>query len=69
MMDIPPKERQAKKKIILSMGGTSALGTGFAEYASRKFNLSQLGAISAAAQEYGDGGFTLIMGPPGTGMK
>jgi hypothetical protein len=60
-------EKRAKKKIISSMGGAAALGKGFADYASRKFNLSQLGAISAAAQEYGDGGFTLVKGPPGTG--
>jgi len=67
--DIDPvvEERRAKKEVLSSMGGSSALGKGFAEYASHKFNLSQLGAISASATEYGDGGFTLIKGPPGTG--
>ena len=61
------KENRAKKEILSNMGGPTALGKGFAEYASHKFNLSQLEAISASAQEYGDGGFTLIKGPPGTG--
>lgn len=61
------KEKRAKKAILSSIGGSSALGKGFATYASQKFNLSQLGAISASAQEYGEGGFTLIKGPPGTG--
>jgi hypothetical protein len=60
-------EKRAKRDILSMMGGPSALGKGFAEYASRKFNLSQLGAISASAQKYGEGGFTLIKGPPGTG--
>ena len=32
-------------------------------------NDSQLHAITAAAREYGDGGFTLIKGPPGTGKS
>ncbi len=67
VIDYSAEEKRAKSKIISSMGGASALGKGFADYASRKFNLSQLGAISAAAQEYGNGGFTLIKGPPGTG--
>jgi len=61
------KEKRAKKVILSSMGGSSALGKGFAEYAYRKFNLSQLGAIASSAEQYGDGGFTLIKGPPGTG--
>jgi len=61
------KEKRAKKEVISNMGGSSALGKGFAQFASQKFNLSQLGAISASATEYGDGGFTLIKGPPGTG--
>lgn len=67
MIDSAAGEKRAKMNIISSMGGASALGKGFADYASRKFNLSQLGAISAAAHEYGEGGFTLIKGPPGTG--
>jgi hypothetical protein len=58
-------EKGAKRDVLSMMGGPSALGKGFADYASRKFNLSQLGAISASAQEYGEGGFTLIKGPPG----
>jgi hypothetical protein len=60
-------EHIEKKDILSMMGGSSALGKGFAEYASQKFNLSQLGAIAASAQDYGNGGFTLIKGPPGTG--
>jgi hypothetical protein len=58
-------EGDAKRDVLSRMGGPSALGKGFADYASSKFNLSQLGAISASAQEYGEGGFTLIKGPPG----
>jgi senataxin len=54
-----------KHEHLLTMGGKTALGEGFMKYASSKFNHSQLGAISAAAREYGDGGFTLIKGPPG----
>ena len=65
--DPSTKEKRAKKAILSSMGGSSALGKGFATYASQKFNLSQLGAILASAHEYGKGGFTLIKGPPGTG--
>ena len=54
--------KAAKNKILSKMGGSSALGKGFAEYASQKYNISQLSAIAASAQEYGDGGFTLIKG-------
>jgi hypothetical protein len=54
------QEKQAKKEILQAMGGASALGKGFADYARHKFNLSQLRGISASATEYGDGGFTLI---------
>lgn len=60
-------EKKAKKEILTAMGGSSALGRGFADFASKKFNVSQLGAISASSKEYGMGGFTLIKGPPGTG--
>jgi hypothetical protein len=56
-----------KAQLLDKMGGTSALGKGFTKYADSKFNRSQLMAISAAAIEYGQGGFTLIKGPPGTG--
>jgi senataxin len=66
-VDTLSDEHLEKKDILSMMGGSSALGKGFAEYASQKFNLSQLGAISASAQDYGNGGFTLIKGPPGTG--
>lgn len=58
-----------KETLLKKMGGVEALGKGFTEYAQRKFNPSQLMAISASAQGYGDGGFTLIKGPPGTGSK
>jgi senataxin len=55
------------EKMLANMGGTNALGKGFIHYVERKFNPSQLAAISAAAEEYGDGGFTLCKGPPGSG--
>ena len=45
--------------LLETMGGTNALGKGFISYIQNKFNPSQLAAISAAAEEYGDGGFTL----------
>lgn len=62
------KERpKSKQSMIHAMGGVTALGKGFTQYAKNKFNPSQLEAISASAQEYGQGGFTLIKGPPGTG--
>ena len=54
-----------KAVLINSMGGDAQLGEGFTKYAKQKFNPSQLGAISAAATEYGQGGFTLVKGPPG----
>lgn len=70
------RQRPTKKKLratvsvlLDKMGGVQALGKGFTEYAMTKFNPSQLTAISASANEYGDGGFTLIKGPPGTGSK
>ena len=56
-----------KGDLLDNMGGKAALGKGFTSYARKKFNSSQLGAISAAATEYGSGGFTLVKGPPGTG--
>ena len=43
------------------------LPIGFQAYLKSKANSSQLDAISAAAREYGKGGFTLVQGPPGTG--
>uniref|UniRef100_A0A7S4IUR5 WW domain-containing protein n=1 Tax=Odontella aurita TaxID=265563 RepID=A0A7S4IUR5_9STRA len=56
-----------KAALLEAMGGSNALGKGFMRYAGNKFNSSQLGAISAASVEYGEGGFTLVKGPPGTG--
>ena len=47
-------------------GGQNALGIGFRIWVKSKFNSSQQEAISAAAREYGSGGFTLVKGPPGT---
>ena len=58
---------QSTQQILGQLGGAQALGEGFAKYAESKFNNSQLVAIAASAQQYGDGGFTLIKGPPGTG--
>jgi senataxin len=54
-------------QLLNKMGGDDKLGKGFTSYAQKKFNPSQLMAISASASDYGDGGFTLIKGPPGTG--
>ena len=62
VMDATSREKLAKKEILSKMGGSSALGKGFADHASHKYNISQLGAIAASAQEYGGGGFTLIKG-------
>mmetsp|Transcript_14860 Transcript_14860/g.42847 ORF Transcript_14860/g.42847 Transcript_14860/m.42847 type:complete len:1072 (-) Transcript_14860:2242-5457(-) len=62
-----PKTSKSKANMMQRMGGSSALGKGFVAYAKKKFNPSQLLAISASATEYGDGGCTLIKGPPGTG--
>ena len=62
-----PKTTKSKANMMQRMGGSSALGKGFVAYAKKKFNPSQLLAISASATEYGDGGCTLIKGPPGTG--
>lgn len=59
---------QPVDQLLQQMGGEQ-LGAGFLQYAGRKFNQSQLTAIAASAHEYGDGGFTLIKGPPGTGSK
>jgi senataxin len=56
-----------KMKLLKNMGGVEALGKGFTNYVYKKFNPSQLMAISQSSQGYGDGGFTLIKGPPGTG--
>jgi senataxin len=43
------------------------LPAGFQNFITSKMNSSQQDAITASASEYGDGGFTLIKGPPGTG--
>jgi len=59
--------RNSADVLLERMGGTQALGAGFVQHARSKFNASQLTAIAASANEYGDGGFTLIKGPPGTG--
>jgi len=61
------QQKARKDDFLKKLGGKAALGEGFAKYAGNKFNDSQLGAISAAACEYGEGGFTLVKGPPGTG--
>jgi hypothetical protein len=56
-------------ELLQMLGGSEKLGRGFIDYAKQKFNSSQLTAIAASAHEYGEGGFTLIKGPPGTGSK
>ena len=65
----PPLAQLSTRRLLEKMGGKDALGKGFLEYASNKFNASQLTAIAASAHEYGEGGFTLIKGPPGTGSE
>jgi len=62
-------QHQSTQNLLDQMGGSQALGNGFIEYARAKFNASQLTAIAASAHEYGEGGFSLIKGPPGTGSK
>ena len=52
-------DRQPKGQVL------DELPVAFQTFLKSKANQSQLGAISAAAREYGDGGFTLIKGPPG----
>jgi hypothetical protein len=52
----------------LSSGGYAlpdALPVGFRNFVKSTMNVSQQDAIAASASEYGDGGFTLIKGPPG----
>ncbi len=53
------KGQQSKGKVL------DELPMGFQTFLKSKANSSQLDAISAAAREYGEGGFTLIKGPPG----
>ena len=65
ILTVREPSKDNKRALIKSMGGTAELGEGFINYAKQKFNPSQLGAISGAATEYGDGGFTLVKGPPG----
>ena len=60
---------QPMEQLISQMGGVEKLGDGFIQYACQKYNQSQLTAIAASAHEYGEGGFTLIKGPPGTGSR
>ena len=57
-------ERTLTKFDPLALGG-NALPVGFRIFIKSKMNPSQLHAITASASEYGDGGFTLIKGPPG----
>jgi hypothetical protein len=52
-------DRQPKGQVL------DELPVAFQTFLKSKANQSQLDAISAAAREYGDGGFTLIKGPPG----
>jgi len=50
---------------ISAEGGKDSLPVGFRIFIKSKMNNSQLHAITASASEYGDGGLTLIKGPPG----
>ena len=58
------KTEQSKEK---SPEIISSLPVGFRIFIKSRMNPSQLQAITAAASEYGEGGFTLVKGPPGTG--
>jgi hypothetical protein len=58
-MPIEQDGQQPKGKVL------DELPLGFQTFLKSKANSSQLDAISAAAREYGKGGFTLIKGPPG----
>jgi senataxin len=53
------EDRQQKGQVL------DELPVAFQTFLTSKSNSSQLDAISAAAREYGNGGFTLIKGPPG----
>jgi senataxin len=46
-----------KEVMLKQMGGVQALGKGFTDYAKKKFNPSQLMAISASSTGYGEGEF------------
>jgi hypothetical protein len=58
-----PEKSSAKFSPLATEG--NSLPIGFRIFIKAKMNESQLNAITAAASEYGDGGFTLIKGPPG----
>jgi hypothetical protein len=55
----PPSDPSHIRKDLLlkQMGGVQALGKGFTDYAQKKFNPSQLLAISASSTGYGEGEF------------
>jgi hypothetical protein len=57
-------EKASTKFCPLATEGNS-LPIGFRIFIKSKLNDSQQNAITASASEYGDGGFTLIKGPPG----
>lgn len=57
-------EKASAKFCPLATEGNS-LPIGFRIFIKAKLNESQQNAITASASEYGDGGFTLIKGPPG----
>jgi senataxin len=57
-------EKVSTKFCPLATEGNS-LPIGFRIFIKSKLNDSQQNAITASASEYGDGGFTLIKGPPG----
>ncbi|KAL7551881.1 hypothetical protein ACHAWF_015092 [Thalassiosira exigua] len=67
MVQAAPNETSTKHDPLAV--GADALPVGFRIFTKSKMNPSQLHAITASASEYGDGGFTLIKGPPGTGKS
>jgi senataxin len=71
-VESPPHKKSlntSAKDPLSESGGSNTLGIGFRIWVKSKFNPSQQAAISAAAREYGDGGFTLVQGPPGSGKS
>ena len=64
----PPRDPKLVQTLALNnLRSESKFSAGYLNYLKKSFNPSQLEAISAASSNYGDGGFTLVKGPPGTG--
>ena len=55
-LDIHPSPK-SNGNPLSEFGGSNVLGIGFRIWVKSKFNSSQQASISAAAREYGDGGY------------